>query len=68
MFNIDSAKSYATEENLTKALKKIGLDKAPGVVVCNRAGRFTAIFTAENLRVADVWLSYPAHKGFMTVS
>jgi hypothetical protein len=42
--NIDTAKSYATEDNLLKALKKFGLDSKMPLVVCNRQGRFTAVF------------------------
>ena len=68
MFDIDNAKSYATEENLDKALAKIGLDKAHGLVVCNRAGRFTAIFTVGRCEVAEVPMMLPAHNGFMIVN
>lgn len=43
--NIDTAKSYATEANLVAGLKKLGLDHEPHMIVRNRAGRFTAIFS-----------------------
>ena len=42
--NIDTAKSYATRENLMKALEKIGLDKAQPLVVRNSEGRWTSVF------------------------
>jgi hypothetical protein len=44
MFNIDTAKSYATEANLMTALKKLGLDDQNPLVVRNREGRWTAVF------------------------
>jgi hypothetical protein len=44
VFDIDNARSYATEGNLIKALERIGLDQMRPLVVCNRAGRFTAVF------------------------
>ena len=44
ILNIDNAKSYATEANLLKALKEKGLDGMRPLIVCNRAGRFTAVF------------------------
>jgi 3-mercaptopyruvate sulfurtransferase SseA len=43
--NIDTAKSYATEENLTKALTKLGIADWHPMIVRNREGRFTAVFT-----------------------
>jgi phage gp16-like protein len=42
--NIDDAASYATEDNLVRALTKLGLNEFTYLVVCNRKGRFTAIF------------------------
>ncbi len=42
--NIDIAKSYKTEANLVTALKLNDLADAKHLVVCNRTGRFTAIF------------------------
>jgi len=47
-FNIDTAKSYATEENLMKALSKFGLADHKPLVVRNREGRFTAIFSISH--------------------
>jgi hypothetical protein len=44
--NIDTAKSYSSEDNLMKALTKLGLHECHPLVVRNREGRFTAIFHA----------------------
>ena len=48
--NIDTAKSYATEANLMAALEKIGLADRNPMVVRNREGRWTAIFSASHGR------------------
>lgn len=45
--NIDDSRSYATEEALHKAIRKYFGDDVRYLVVCNRAGRFTAIFSAS---------------------
>ena len=43
--DIDYARSYATEDNLIKAIEKnFGSETDEYVVVCNRKGRYTAIF------------------------
>lgn len=42
--NIDTAKSYATEENLDAGLKRLGFDDLRPMKVRNRAGRWTAVF------------------------
>ena len=42
--NIDTAKSFATEANLDKHLKKVGLDQARPLKVRNTQGRWTAVF------------------------
>ena len=44
LFDIDNSKSYATEANLIAALERLGLSELRPVIVCNRAGRFTAVF------------------------
>ena len=49
--DIDDARSYVTEANLMEALDKRGLGDMPRVVVRNRAGRFTAIFTHGRVEV-----------------
>ena len=65
MFNIDDAKSYATEENLLKALTRFGLHTAKHIVVRNRAGRFTAIFGYSWNPTVNA--GYIAHAGFKVV-
>ena len=52
-YNIDNAKSYKTEANLMKALEKIGITEAEDnfLVVCNREGRFTAVFSQHSPRL-----------------
>jgi hypothetical protein len=42
--DIDTARSYATEARLNRALTKIGLAEARPIIVRNRAGRWTAVF------------------------
>ena len=66
-FNIDSSKSYATEENLMKALAKLGLADRKPLVVRNREGRFTAIFSVSFGEFnGDIMLA--ARHGFKTFS
>ena len=66
MLNIDTARSYATEELLMKALKKRGLDGKKPLVVRNREGRWTAIFA---LSLSDLGgnVCAIAREGFMTL-
>jgi len=65
MMNIDTAKSYATEENLMKALAKLGLAELRPMVVRNREGRWTAIFSISLAGVrGDV--TFAARHGFKT--
>ena len=65
-FNIDNSKSYATEQNLLKALEKLGFIDDRFVVVCNRQGRFTAVFGFSNITDGDA-TRYARH-GFMTIN
>jgi hypothetical protein len=65
MNNIDTSKSYATEANLHQALVKLGFAADRHLVVCNRQGRFTAIFPASNIGNGD--MARYARKGFMTL-
>ena len=62
--NIDNAKSYATEKNLGKALAKASLSVLRPVVVRNRAGRFTAIFSVGMANREKVSPTIPAFHGF----
>ena len=66
--NIDNSRSYATEERLDRALRQYGLDRVSSLTVRNRDGRWTAVFTRDRLRMADVALIAPAQRGFMVVS
>jgi hypothetical protein len=64
--NIDNCKSYATEENLMVALRKVGLDICKPIVVRNREGRWTAVFGYElSGRVNPPAI---AHLGFMIIN
>ena len=45
LMNIDESRSYVTEDNLIKAIeKKFGSETDNYIVVCNRKGRYTAVF------------------------
>lgn len=69
MLNIDTCKSYATEENLNKALVKLGFDKHQPLIVCNREGRFTAVFGFDNsgLKTKGGYVGVYANAGFMMI-
>lgn len=62
--DIDNSRSYATEANLLTALDKLGLGSCRPLVVCNRAGRFTAIFQDFTLRHNNLSVAYAASSGF----
>ncbi len=62
--NIDDAKSYATEKNLGKALDKAGLSFLRPVVVRNREGRYTAIFSVGMANREKHSPTIPAFHGF----
>ncbi len=67
--NIDKANSYKTEANLDRAVAtRIG-QAVPGSVkyltVCNRRGRFVAIFPHSWNR--DIPISAIVHAGFMVI-
>ena len=42
--NVDKCRSYLTEEGLQKAITKKFGENTQYITVCNRQGRFTAIF------------------------
>lgn len=65
--NIDTSRSYATEENLMKALERYGMKEASPLIVCNRLGRFTAVFTAGMLTRKNFPLASAATFGFLTI-
>lgn len=62
--NIDTAKSFATEANLERALARLGLSANWHVVVRNRAGRWTAIFPVSQ---CNGYLGQFAQHGFKTI-
>lgn len=69
MLNIDDSRSYKTEANLIAALEKLGFAKDRYLVVCNRQGRFTAVFpfsAIEQSGNAGDLMRYARH-GFMTL-
>ena len=63
--NVDNAKSYKTEANLKTALVKYGFDSDFHVIVCNRAGRFTAVFPLSNIKGG--YMGRYATRGFLTI-
>ncbi len=69
--NIDNSRSYKTEANLVKALAAMGVDDTwRKIVVCNREGRFTAIFPLGANSPCDqgiINICGMAHRGFMVV-
>ncbi len=68
IFNIDDSRSYKTEGNLLHALNIQGLADVPKLVVCNRKGRFTAIFTLNRLIKADIPMMEVVEAGFPVIS
>ena len=66
--NIDTAKSYSTEPLLERAIIRMDLHKARYIVVCNRKGRFTAIFTVARCNAAGINAGEPAQRGFFIVN
>ncbi len=72
--NTNVIKTYATKENLEKALAKLSISEHPHIVVRNDTGRWTAIFPFSNFERRWLWndnvmgyLAFYAEKGFMTV-
>jgi len=64
--NVDSSKSYATQENLMKALEKMDLLRFRPVVVRNKEGRWMAIFgysLSQHQNPASI-----CHLGFMVIN
>lgn len=62
--NIDTSRSYATEDNLLKALATLGLTQFRPLVVLNRSHRFTAVFPVSAFK-GDV--TRAARHGFHTM-
>ena len=66
--DIDNCKSYATEENLYKAINKAGFTKEMDrfIVVLNRKGRYTAIFSQHSERIKNGgYIAIYSQYGFM---
>ena len=62
--NIDSCKSYRDERRLPNALTSLDIADLRHVVVRNRDGRWTAIFTLNQRNGQDL---LPAHLGFLVL-
>jgi hypothetical protein len=68
ILDIDTAKSYATEDNLIKALIKAQLSEMCPLIVRNRAGRFTAVFGLHISGLATSGdIMRAAREGFKTI-
>lgn len=72
--NANTIKSYATEDNLVKALEKMQLAHHPRLTVRNAEGRWTAVFPFSNFKREWLWggapmcfVAFYAEKGFMTL-
>lgn len=68
ILDIGNARSYKTEANLLAALATFGLAEVPRLVVCNREGRFTAIFTAGRTTQESIPVMQVAQAGFPVIS
>ncbi len=68
MINIDTARSYSDETRLWRALENFGLHKARPVVVCNRNGRFTAVFGMAALSALGISAGTPPQAGFPVIN
>lgn len=64
-FDSATVRSYATEENLQKALTKYGFQQARHIIVKTEDNRWTAIFAASNFRDGG-YVGVFADKGFYT--
>lgn len=65
MMNIDTSRSYTKEAKLHEAVRMYFKGDGRYMTVCNRQGRFTAIFPiAWNKNLMPVWI---AQRGFMVV-
>lgn len=63
MLSINNSRSYVKREALLKSVEQLGLGGFRCVIVCNEAGRYTAIFAAA--QDAGFNIALPAHLGFM---
>ena len=67
MLDVDNAKSYVKESTLMATLEATGFIKGRPIVVCNRQGRFTAVFASTHLVAAGIPVIHPAEAGFPVV-
>ncbi len=76
--SIDDCKSYATEENLEKGLKRLSLDNVTMgervpcrfMKVRNAEGRWTAIFLVSeffNVNKTGGYIGFASQHGFMSI-
>ena len=67
--NIDESRSYQTEERLHKAINKLFPKELVrhALVVCNRKGRFTAVFGKSFVESANIGFVHVAQQGFMVL-
>lgn len=53
-FELNSAKTYATEENARKTVKKLGFNDLRHFITCNKEGRFFPVFVGQEALQAGV--------------
>ena len=68
MLDIDDARSYTDETRLWRALENFKLHQARPIIVCNRLGRFTAVFGAAHLTSRDIPIIAAAQAGFPVIN
>jgi len=52
--DLESCRSFGTEQALRSELTRLGLEEVRHLVVCNRAGGFTAVFSGRALEAHGV--------------
>jgi hypothetical protein len=67
MLNIDTSRSYKTENNLLAALQRFNLSNRMPLIVRNRKGDWTAVFGLDNAQ-PNGDLTFAARHGFITIS
>lgn len=78
IISIEDCRDYASEANLDKGLKKLGLDEFYGgeeyplryMKVRNSEGRWTAVFLVSeyfNINKTGGYIGFVADKGFMSI-
>lgn len=67
---LDECRSYATVENLRRALQKYGLEEYRHIECRNAEGRWTAVFSfgdAQRMH-GQCYLGFASQYGFMTTN